>query len=75
MKENGMAVDCMIVREDESIENTAVDMQALSMRGAQREATGYMISRDYEPVGRWQAEATSSAGETLESVRTFRPKK
>jgi hypothetical protein len=50
-----MTVTCQVVHEDESTE--ALDVDSLSMRGAQREITGYLISQGYKPDGRWATEA------------------
>jgi hypothetical protein len=41
-----MEVMCMVVREDESTD--ILDVLSLSMRGAQREITGYLISHGYK---------------------------
>jgi hypothetical protein len=65
-----MQVTCRIVFEDESA--SGLDMDSLSMRGAQREITAWLVARDYEPAGRWEAELTNDDGETLEAVRHFR---
>ena len=39
---------------DESSE--CFDLGAFSMRGAQPEVTGYLVSQGYEPSGRWEAQ-------------------
>ena len=39
---------------DESTE--CLDLGAFSMRGAQPEVTGYLVSQGYEPSGRWEAQ-------------------
>lgn len=69
LTQGNMQVTCRIVREDESTE--PMDVDSLSMRGAQREITGYLIEQGYTPVGRWAAEHSDSDG-TLESSRKFK---
>jgi hypothetical protein len=61
-------VKAMVVRADE----TTYDLEVLStsMRGAQREMTGWALSNGYEPVGGW--EALDDSG--IEAMRVFRPK-
>jgi len=68
-----LQVTCMIVAEDESTREFHV--VSLSMRGAQREITGYLISQGFEPVGRWEAAQVDGAGDEIEAVRKFRPAK
>jgi hypothetical protein len=63
-------VSCNVVRDDES--TYELDVDALSMRGAQREMTGYFIDEGYEPVGEWQVEVDSRNG-PMETVRRFQP--
>ncbi len=63
-----MEVACTVVHEDESTHRYDVD--SLSLRGAQREMTGYFISQGYEPVGRWEVEGLAE-----ETVRRFKVKK
>jgi hypothetical protein len=64
-------VTCTVVREDESTDS--LDVDSLSMRGAMREITGYLLSQGYKPNGRWSAEVMSKEGDTLEAVRAFKP--
>lgn len=64
LRQDNMQVSCMIVREDET--TSEYEVNSMSMRGAQRELTGWLIRDGYEPVGRWQDEADS------ETVRRFR---
>ena len=42
LTQENMEVNCMVVREDESTDNS-LDVVSLSMRGAQREITGTLI--------------------------------
>jgi hypothetical protein len=61
----------MVVREDETTYELAID--SLSMRGAQREITGWLIRDGYLPVGRWEFCAQSDRGrERFEAVRRFK---
>jgi hypothetical protein len=69
-----MKVDCTIVYEDEATDE-GIEINSLSMRGAQREITGYFIAEGYEAVGRWAAEAAGDADEPLECSRRFKPAK
>ena len=50
---NGLEIACMMVEDDES--TRAIDVTSMSMRGAQREVTGWLKRQGYEPVGRWLA--------------------
>ena len=66
-----MQITCRIIREDESVDY--LDVDSLSMRGAQREITGHLIAQGYAPVGRWEAEFDGSAdGGPSETVRKFK---
>jgi hypothetical protein len=70
LRQQNMAITCMVVREDETTYELYV--ASLSMRGAQREITGWLINDGYEPVGRWQVESDDSAMQTAETVRKFK---
>ena len=61
----GFGIVCDVVHADESTDGFSVN--SLSLRGAQREITGWLIARGYEPAGRWES---SDDGE---SMRRFRP--
>ena len=67
-------ITCTVVLEDEK--TSTLDVNSRSMRGAQREITGYLIARGYSPVGDWEVEADSDNGnggkDTVESSRTFK---
>jgi hypothetical protein len=68
-------VTCMVVHEDET--TTQLEVDSLSMRGAQREITGYFIGEGYAPVGRWEVAANEDTPEELwgrETVRRFKLK-
>jgi hypothetical protein len=60
---------CTVVFEDES--TTQLDVDSNSMRGAQREITGWLIGRGYRPLGRWVTEATDEEGDAIETTRRF----
>jgi hypothetical protein len=74
LKQDNLEVTCRVAHEDESTSTLTVD--SLSMRGAQREITGWLISHGYEPAGRWQDQwADSIRGYHAETSRLFRPAK
>lgn len=68
-QEDGEVI-CTVVDPDES--TYELDVDALSMRGAQREMTGYFIDQNYEPVDQWQVEVDGPDG-PVETVRRFIP--
>ena len=49
-----LAVTCTVVYEDESTRN--LNVQAVSMRGAEHEITDFLVDQGYKPVGHWHAE-------------------
>lgn len=67
-------ITCTVVTGDER--TSTLDVTSLSMRGAQREMTGYLIARGYSPVGSWEVEADSDNGfggkDAVETSRTFK---
>jgi hypothetical protein len=67
-------ITCTVVLEDER--TSTLDVTSLSMRGAQREITGYLIGHGYTPVGRWEVEAENDNGygvkEAVETSRKFK---
>ncbi len=69
LRQQNLVVTCTVVHEDET--TAEYDVQSLSMRGAQREMTGYLLRQGYSPVGRWDAEATDDDG-VVEASRRFR---
>jgi len=80
LSQKRLKVTCTIVYEDEGTDE--VDVDSLSMRGAQREVTGWLIKQGYTPAGRWDAESSAMVqgdGEfdpemtELEVVRAFKP--
>jgi hypothetical protein len=68
LRQDNMKVHCWIVYEDESTDE-GIPVSSLSMRGGQREITGYLLAEGYEAVGRWSAEDEHGA----ETSRKFRP--
>lgn len=76
LSQQNLQVTCTVVYEDERTDH--VDIDALSMRGAQREITGWLIGNGYTPAGRWEIEAdgheigVDGFGETF---RRFAPTK
>jgi hypothetical protein len=69
LTQRNLTIKCMVVHEDEATHE--LEMESLSMRGAQREITGELIGLGYTPVGRWESvlDSDQRAGET---VRRFR---
>lgn len=74
LSQANMEITCTVVLEDES--TSTLDVNSLSMRGAQREMTGYLIAHGYTPIGDWAVEADSDNGyggkETVETSRKFK---
>ncbi|OBF60929.1 hypothetical protein A5787_18130 [Mycobacterium sp. 852002-50816_SCH5313054-b] len=70
LRQDDEEIICTVVREDES--TYELDVDALSMRGAQREMTGYFIDQNYEPADQWLVEVDSANG-PVETVRRFTP--
>lgn len=68
-----MSVTCRAVFEDESTAEYD-DPKSLSVRGAQREITGWLLGLGYEPVGRWSNEARDENEDVTEAMRQFRLK-
>jgi hypothetical protein len=69
LRQDDDEIVCTVVRDDES--TYELDVDALSMRGAQREMTGYFIDEGYEPAGEWQVEVLGADG-PAETSRRFR---
>lgn len=69
LRQRHIEVTCHIVFEDETEEEISVN--SLSMRGAEREITAYLISCGYEPAERWQSEAEYNEAD-VEVSRKFR---
>lgn len=74
LSQRNLEVRCMIVHEDESTRDVPID--ALTIRGAEREITGWLVSQEgYEPAGRWDTEGINDNGEEYEVSRKFKPAK
>jgi hypothetical protein len=78
LSQPNIEITCRIVREDETAAYPDVD--SLSLRGAQREITAWLIGLGYAPVGRWETEGrydevAGGVEETPECVRRFKPDK
>jgi hypothetical protein len=69
LRQGNMEITCTVVNEDETTYD--LDVDSLSMRGAQREITGYLIKDGYRPAERWQVEA-GDEGTAVETVRKFK---
>ncbi len=67
LSQSNMQVTCRVVREDESTDE--LDVDSLSIRGAEREITGWVIRQGFTPVGRWEEETDG------EVMRRFTPDK
>ncbi|MGH3226900.1 MAG: hypothetical protein ACRDPY_50855 [Streptosporangiaceae bacterium] len=68
LTQKNLVVTCQVVREDET--TITLEVGSLSMRGAQREVTGYFIAEGYVSAGRWQWEGKEPG---QEAVRQFKP--
>jgi hypothetical protein len=62
LTQQNINVECRVVFEDESVEY--LDVNSLSMRGAQREITGCLIGNGYTPADRWE-NAVEGGDETV----------
>jgi hypothetical protein len=71
LTQKNLEITCRVVHEDESVEMLGVD--SLSMRGAQREMTGWYISKGYAPVGRWESAWNDDRNGEGETFRRFKP--
>lgn len=71
LRQANMQITCMVVHEDETTQN--LDVDSLSMRGAQREMTGWFLKEGYVAVGRWENEYFEHDGvDAVAPVETFR---
>jgi len=63
-------IACKAIGEDGTV--TEYEIDAPSMRGAQREITHWLIKlKGYTPLGRWETRAGDD-GQPIESMRRFR---
>ena len=70
LRQENLAVYCTVVHEDESTSSLSID--SLSMRGAQREITGYMIQMGRQPDGRWVDEVDGEQADEAKADETMR---
>jgi hypothetical protein len=74
LSRTNMEITCTVVLEDER--TSTLDVNSRSIRGAEREITGYLIAHGYTPVGDWDAEADGDNGnggkQTVEASRKFK---
>src|SRR5260370_2130175 len=66
LSKRNLNITCRVVYDNEAV--SEVPVRSLSMRGAQREITGWLIDQGYEPVGRWSTEEEHG----FETMRRFR---
>src|ERR1017187_1706872 len=65
-----LEIICTLVFEDESV--SYPQPRSVSLRGAQREVTGMLVSTGYIPAGRWSEEEEDEDG-YREWTRLFKP--
>jgi hypothetical protein len=65
-----LEITCTLVFEDESV--SYPQPHSISLRGAQREVTGMLVSTGYIPTGRWDDEGEDEDG-YREWTRAFKP--
>jgi len=70
LRQRNIQVTCTVVREDET--TYELDVDSLSMRGAQREITGWFLNEGYVAVGRWESDGDDPAMQAREAVRRFK---
>jgi len=70
LSQQNMAVSCTVVHEDETTRN--LDVDAMSLRGAMREMTGWFCKQGYTPVGRWEEEFDHHENPIGEACRRFK---
>ena len=68
---DGLRVVCNIVNADESTYRREID--SLSLRGAQREVSGFLVGNGYRPEHDWTVEAVGESGVAAEAWRRFNP--
>jgi hypothetical protein len=70
LSRKNIQISCTLVLEDESV--GYLDVQSLSVRGAQREVTGWLVRSGYTPAGRWSDQDQDEDGYS-EWLRAFKP--
>ncbi len=72
LTQRNLVITCREVHEDETVTERPQEwVESLSLRGAQREVTGWYLEQGYVPVGRWEY-ATAAAADWAECFRRFR---
>ena len=69
LSQRNFEVTGRVVYESERTDHLRIE--SLSMRGAQREVTGFLIEQGYAPAGRWEIEPVRDGDQ--ETSRRFRP--
>jgi hypothetical protein len=73
LRRDHTGVACRVVHENESTET--LDVDSLTLAGAEREVTGWFLSKGYTPVDHdWSMEIADSDGTVMESMRRFQRK-
>ena len=67
LSQHNMSIQCTAKMQE--LEMNMGNMTALSMRGAQREITGWLLKVGYVPASRWTQYTTDTA---IETTRYFR---
>lgn len=76
LSQKNLAVSCRIVWEDETTGDYDSMVDSLSIRGAQREVSGWLIGLGYSPAGRWEYETPDPHQDALpECSRRFQRSK
>jgi hypothetical protein len=70
LSRKNLEITCTLVYEDESV--SYPQPRSISLRGAQREVTGMLVSTGYIPTGRWSDEGEDEDG-YREWARAFKP--
>ncbi|MDQ1537426.1 MAG: hypothetical protein QOE58_1819 [Actinomycetota bacterium] len=68
LRQSNMYIGCSVTCEDES--GFDMHINSLSVRGAQREVTTFLIQQGYTPAGRWEDEVQDGNGR--ECFRRFK---
>ena len=73
LSQRNFEVTGWVVYESERTDHLKIE--SLSVRGAQREVTGFLIQQGYAPAGRWEIERTMDGDQEspVETSRRFKP--
>ncbi|MCV7177536.1 hypothetical protein [Mycolicibacterium sphagni] len=69
LRQKNLAITCEVIHDDETGED--LDVDSLSMRGAQREMTRYLLDQGYTAEGGWEDPVEDDDNNGRESVRRF----